>query len=549
MMSEIEKWVKNEALPGYFHLGDVGHFPLSLASFRSLYNQHCISDEIMDAMFYLKGKHDQTCVLTSHVMTNILEGTKRARSTYFVKNNILHSSRYIMGPYLENGNHWTFVHFDLTSKVITYANSLGESTDKMSAIKDNWGKFAEARQTTGPWTIKSFKHAKQMDSVSCGVFTIMFAECHLSVSPFRDCCLFTKRQQLTQELWAALDRTKRCGSCVKLLHGKGVKCGTCSGHCHTMCLQKKGLCFLCAYDSDVVQVDNTEEVVVVEKATYTQMDDSDVVQVDNTEEVVVVEKATYTQMDDSDVVQVDNTEEVVVVEKATYTQMDDSDVVQVDNTEEVVVMENATYTQMEAETTEEGVADGGLAQESAAAEGEQVLFEVESVLRISDGTKAKRYTVTREELFRRCGSPECYSSNALVAYLRKGKSQKEVLVAKLHKLEVKPGPRIKLSTSVSKLCEEECVTLSEDLNYLAAKFLPITKISQTCLEEGDGLHEAIAKTENCRKTLGHLLTTMEANWQDYGLATHGLGPQMLKGTFALIDTCLAKKIEILKTQK
>ncbi|KAM4599529.1 uncharacterized protein V3H82_005494 isoform 2-T3 [Fundulus diaphanus] len=95
-------------------------------------------------------------------------------------------------------------------------------------------------------------------------------------------------------------------------------------------------------------------------------------------------------LDDSDVVQVDNTEEVVVVEKATYTQMDDSDVVQVDNTEEVVVMENATYTQMEAETTEEGVADGGLAQESAAAEGEQVLFEVESVLRISDGTKAKR---------------------------------------------------------------------------------------------------------------------------------------------------------------
>ncbi|XP_036001504.1 uncharacterized protein LOC118565344 isoform X2 [Fundulus heteroclitus] len=306
-----------------------------------------------------------------------------------------------------------------------------------------------------------------MDSVSCGVFTIMFAECHLSVSPFRDCCLFTKRQQLTQELWAALDRTKRCGSCVKLLHGKGVKCGTCSGHCHTMCLQKKGLCFLCAYDSDVVQVDNTEEVVVVE---------------------------------------------------------------------------NATYTQMEAETTEKGVADGGLAQESAAAEGEQVLFEVESVLRISDGTKAKRYTVTREELFRRCGSPECYSSNALVAYLRKGKSQKEVLMAKLHKSEVKPGPRIRLSTSVSKLCEEECVTLSEDLNFLAAKFLPITKISQTCLEEGDGLHEAIAKTENCRKTLGHLLTTMEANWQNYGLATHGLGPQMLKGTFALIDTYLAKKI-------
>ncbi|XP_048098191.1 uncharacterized protein LOC125293971 [Alosa alosa] len=338
MMSEIEKWVKNEALPGNFYLGDVGQFPLSLASFRSIYNQHCISDEIMDAIFYLKGKHDQKCVLTSHVMTNILDGTKRARSTYFVKNNILHSSRYIMGPYLENGNHWTFVHCDLTSKVITYADSLGESTDKMSAIKDNWGKFAEARQTTGPWTIKSFKHAKQMDSVSCGVFTIMFAECHLSVSPFRDCCLFTKRQQLTQELLAALDHTKRCGSCVKLLHGKGVKCGTCSGHFHTMCLQKKGLCFLCAYDCDVVQVDNTDEVVVVEKGTNTQME------ADTTEEEVA----------DGGLAQ----------ESA------------------------AAEGEQDQPVGEHACADGGL--ESAATEGEQVLFEVESVLRISDGTKAKR---------------------------------------------------------------------------------------------------------------------------------------------------------------
>ncbi|XP_035990407.1 uncharacterized protein LOC118562251 isoform X3 [Fundulus heteroclitus] len=500
--TEIEKWVKNEALPGYFHLGDVGHFPLSLASFRSLYNQHCISDEIMDAMFYLKGKHDQTCVLTSHVMTNILEGTKRARSTYFVKNNILHSSRYIMGPYLENGNHWTFVHFDLTSKVITYANSLGESTDKMSAIKDNWGKFAEARQTTGPWTIKSFKHAKQMDSVSCGVFTIMFAECHLSVSPFRDCCLFTKRQQLTQELWAALDRTKRCGSCVKLLHGKGVKCGTCSGHCHTMCLQKKGLCFLCAYDSDVVQVDNTEEVVVVEKATYTQMDDSDVVQVDNTEEVVVVEKATYTQMGSCLFLSA-----VILLIRA--------------------ALMTLTLSRW---TTRKRLLSW-----------RRLPTLRWMTLTLSRWTTRKRLLSWRMLPTLRWKQRPQRKELQMVAWHKNQQPQrgnKYYLKWRVFS-EYLMGPRPK----------EECVTLSEDLNYLAAKFLPITKISQTCLEEGDGLHEAIAKTENCRKTLGHLLTTMEANWQDYGLATHGLGPQMLKGTFALIDTCLAKKIEILKTQK
>ncbi|CAM4661504.1 unnamed protein product [Leuciscus chuanchicus] len=168
-----------------------------------------------------------------------------------------------------------------------------------------------------------------------------------------------------------------------------------------------------------------------------------------------------------------------------------------------------------------------------------VLFEVESVLRLPDGTKAKRYKVTREELVRRCGPPEGYSPNALVAYLRKGKSQKEAVMAKLHDSQVEPGPRIRLSTSVSKLCEEECLALAEDVNYMGFKYLPIQKIGQACLEEDQHL-EAIVKAQHCRQTLTRIKTAMEANWSYYNLATHGLGPEMLKGAFSLIDACLVE---------
>lgn len=46
---------------------------------------------------------------------------------------------------------------------------------------------------------------------------------------------------------------------------------------------------------------------------------------------------------------------------------------------------------------------------------------------------------------------------------------------------------------------EECAALAEDLSFLSAKFLPISSIGQACLEEdGDGIHGAIAKAENCR---------------------------------------------------
>lgn len=64
--------------------------------------------------------------------------------------------------------------------------------------------------------------------------------------------------------------------------------------------------------------------------------------------------------------------------------------------------------------------------------------------------------MSAEELRRRCSPPESFSANAIVAYVRKGKGQKEAIVQNLRRAKVEPSPRIKLSTNITKLCEGNC---------------------------------------------------------------------------------------------
>ncbi|KAG1953737.1 hypothetical protein F2P79_009266 [Pimephales promelas] len=62
-----------------------------------------------------------------------------------------------------------------------------------------------------------------------------------------------------------------------------------------------------------------------------------------------------------------------------------------------------------------------------------------------------------------------------------------------------------------------------------------------------GAHDAISKTEACRKTLQTLLATLGRNWETFEQATHGLGPGLMVGTFEFIDSCLKEKINTLKS--
>lgn len=52
----------------------------------------------------------------------------------------------------------------------------------------------------------------------------------------------------------------------------------------------------------------------------------------------------------------------------------------------------------------------------------------------------------------------------------------------------------------------------------------------------------------CRTTLKAVQNALEANWETYDLATHGLGPAVIKGAFSLIDSCLKEKMRTLKSK-
>ncbi|XP_073729759.1 uncharacterized protein [Misgurnus anguillicaudatus] len=318
--------------------------------------------------------------INTHTLTDILEGKPRARSRYFTKRNIFENIKEIIGPYLECGNHWTFFHCSIVDHTITYLNSLGEEDEQYYKLAENWSIFAASKGYRGPWKRTKRNHTLQNDTISCGVFTAVFAEAFLGDTRGYLACspVLQERERLGIFLFSSL---------------------------------------------------------------------------------------------------------------------------------------------------------GG--------------FLVESVLKVSDFNQAKRYLVTSEELQRRCSLPECYSANTVVAYLRKAKGQKQKITEKLVELEVTPSKRTKLTSQCSKLCEDECSDLAGDLTYLAAKFIPQKKVAQALLEEGN-LHTAMAKTEDCRKTLKAVQNALESNWETYDLATHGLGPAVIKGTFSLIDSCLKEKMRALK---
>ncbi|XP_056599813.1 uncharacterized protein LOC130417956 [Triplophysa dalaica] len=203
---------------------------------------------------------------------------------------------------------------------------------------------------------------------------------------------------------------------------------------------------------------------------------------------------------------------------------------------------------VQTETTSEH--EGNKQAETAKCIDEEVVerdgFLVESVLKVSDFHQAKRYLVSTSELQRRCSPPECYSNNTVVSYLRKAKAKKRNIEEKLTGLGVQPKKRTKLTSLCTKLCEDECSELVSDVMFLAAKFMPQKKVVQEMCENED-IHDSISKAESCRKTLQTLLATLRRIWEIFGLATHGLGPGLIGGTFDFIDSCLKEKIKALKS--
>ncbi|XP_065126017.1 uncharacterized protein [Paramisgurnus dabryanus] len=492
-------------------IGKIGPYSLYISSFQSLLQNQQLPDEIMDAIFYLLSmKTTGLVAISCHTLNNILDGKVRATSHNFVKNNILKKADVVIGPYLEGGNHWTFFHCNIVDRTITYLNSFGEQKENCQKIAENWRMFAEAKGIPGTWDICTRDHAIQRDIISCGIFTAVFAEALLRGGQgYINCSsLHEERERLAILLFTSLEMSGICGVCHKAVAKSKAKCSTCGMSVHDKCVQSNqetALCLLCK-----VQTETTSEDKENKQADTDKHQDEEVVERENTDKHLdeeVVERENIDKHLDEEVVERENIDKHL--------------------DEEVVERENI---------------DKHLDEEVVERDG----FLVESVLKVSDFHQAKRYLVSTSELKRRCSPPECYSSNTVVSYLRKAKAQKKNIEEKLTGMGVQPTKRTKLTSLCSKLYEDECSELVSDVMFLAAKFTPQRKVVQEMCENED-VHDAISKTEACRKTLQTLLATLGRNWETFGQATHGLGPGLMVGTFEFIDSCLKEKVKTLKS--
>ncbi|XP_076124208.1 uncharacterized protein LOC143104142 [Alosa pseudoharengus] len=186
----------------------------------------------MDALFLVISRGQPgTEAISSQAMRLILEGSSRARSTYFVKKNILNSARAVFGPYLLGECHWTLFHCNLEEGEIAFVDSLGEQPQCCSQIIENWSLFAASRGCQRPWKIIKRDHDFQNDSVSCGVFSIMFAEMILQGQQGHLHCLpiSQERERLGTLLFKSLDSSGICTVCYKKMSGKKKEtCSFCS---------------------------------------------------------------------------------------------------------------------------------------------------------------------------------------------------------------------------------------------------------------------------------------------------------------------------------
>ncbi|KAI2644968.1 mRNA cleavage and polyadenylation factor CLP1 [Labeo rohita] len=134
-----------------FTVGSVGPYNIQVQSLNTLMEDSKVSDENQKDPFSR----------IAPVFIKILNGSKRAKSHYFLKNNILEGATEVFGAHLEGGNHWSFFlaaglrcwamkigayqgcvlgqkHCSVDKRCITYFNSLGETEWQCQAIAQHW---------------------------------------------------------------------------------------------------------------------------------------------------------------------------------------------------------------------------------------------------------------------------------------------------------------------------------------------------------------------------------------------------------------------------
>ncbi|XP_048860349.1 uncharacterized protein LOC125727571 [Brienomyrus brachyistius] len=111
--------------------------------------------------------------------------------------------------------------------------------------------FAASKGYLGPWKRIKREHTLQTDSISCGIFTAVFAEIFLEGKEEYLACpsVEQERERLGLLLFNSLDKSGICGICHQSVSVKNKgRCSSCFANIHTKCLpgsQEDSRCLFC----------------------------------------------------------------------------------------------------------------------------------------------------------------------------------------------------------------------------------------------------------------------------------------------------------------
>ncbi|XP_058653261.1 uncharacterized protein LOC131552995 [Onychostoma macrolepis] len=156
----------------------VGPYKLYDSSFYSLQGTEWLSDEVIDAYLHLVIEKQQNHVhqLCAVVASSLFSGQFRClKKMKFPIEDIW------LCP-VNVGAHWILVIIIMPEKTLLLIDPMGNEGSYERKILRNWRNFLKLRrcdEQTAQWQLQTLKHNQQMDSSSCGVLVLNFAEQYL----------------------------------------------------------------------------------------------------------------------------------------------------------------------------------------------------------------------------------------------------------------------------------------------------------------------------------------------------------------------------------
>ncbi|CAI5679843.1 unnamed protein product [Oreochromis niloticus] len=156
----------------------VGPYKLYDSSFRTLEDSGWLSDEVIDAYLHclIRKQKEPVYQLSCVVATSLFSGKFKCVSK------MLFPAEDIWLCPLNFSAHWILVVVKISSRSVLLLDPLGNEGCYERKIMRNWRNFLKMKgkeESRVDWKMETLPHSKQMDSSSCRVLVLKFAEHYL----------------------------------------------------------------------------------------------------------------------------------------------------------------------------------------------------------------------------------------------------------------------------------------------------------------------------------------------------------------------------------